>query len=294
MLIASARPEFCPSPSERWQARKLSLCFAWLIVGFTAGCGGSTDKATGPATVGGGGLASEPPVPAVDASPASPPGKIEMPAGVDPASLPTAAASPGNPNKSGGFEMPKIESTPSTVISQRPVLDDAIPADSAPKTKDALSAKDPATIQLTAATWAKLESVIADADKICVVDIWSLSCEPCLKEFPGLVRLHRELGDKVTCISLNVDYDGRKTKPAETYRLRVEAFLQSSGADFGNYLCETANEELYANLKIASIPAVLVYDASGKLVRTFTDTGKDLGFGYNDDILPFVKSLVAE
>jgi len=276
MLIASAR--HC----LKW------LCCVSLIVGFTVGCGGATDKATAPTPTSGSGLASPTPAPTVDASPATPPGTLEMPIGVDPTSPPTAP-SQGNPDKAGGFEMPKFESSPTTVIAQRPVLDDAIPADASTNAKDAA-----AVIKLTAGTWSKLETVIADSGKICVVDIWSLSCEPCLKEFPGLVRLHRELGDKVTCISLNVDYDGRKTKPAETYRSRVEAFLQSSDASFGNYLCETPNEELFSKLKIASIPAVLVYDASGKLVRTFTDTGKDLGFGYNEDIMPFVKSLVAE
>ncbi len=258
-----------------------------LVAGTILGCGGTTEKVKDPGLSSVNGSATESNAPAESTT--IPPGKIEMPVGVDPASLPITPPADENPGKSGGIEMPKLESTSTTVISQRPVLDEA---ESEDKSQDGIAVDN--GIKLTAAPWSTIEKVIAESGTICVVDLWSLSCDPCLKEFPGLVRLHHDLGDKVTCVSLNVDYDGRKTKPAEVYRPRVEAFLQSSKAKFGNYLCETANEELYAKLKIASIPAVLVYDANGTLVRTFTDTGKDLGFGYTDDVIPFVKSLVAQ
>ena len=40
--------------------------------------------------------------------------------------------------------------------------------------------------------------------KVVVMDAWSTFCEPCIKEFPGLVKLHKQYGpDKVACISLS-------------------------------------------------------------------------------------------
>lgn len=213
------------------------------------------------------------------ASPANPPGKIEMPAGaVPPAPTITEDAARSSGPKSGGFEMPEAAQGAATVIAQRPVLDEPTADDK---------------VILTAASWDKIQKQITSTGKVTVIDFWSLSCEPCLKEFPGLVKLSREHGDKIACISVDVDYDGRKSKPAETYRPRVEAFLKSADAQFTNFLCETANEDLFAALKIVSIPAVVVYDAEGNLVRTFTDTGKDVGFSYEKDIAPLVKSLVA-
>jgi thiol-disulfide isomerase/thioredoxin len=222
------------------------------------------------------------PKPAVNAAPLTPPGTIEMPAGV--LVEENAPPPPSDPiQKKGGFEMPPTGLDNAPVMVKRPVLDEVV------TTADA----DTEEITLTAATLEEIQATVAKAGKVCVVDYWSLACEPCLKEFPGLVRLNKALADKVTCLSVNVDYDGRKSKPAETYRPRVEAFLQSTGATFQNFLCLTPNEDVYAELKIVSIPAVLVYDASGKLVRTFTDTGDDVGFTYAKDIAPLVQSLVA-
>jgi thiol-disulfide isomerase/thioredoxin len=228
--------------------------------------------------------------------PATPPGAIEMPTGVDVSSIPSAEtpSSPDGP-KSGGIEMPKIDSDAAPVVSRRPVLDDPVaPTGTSVDAPQADAASINPAVTLTAATLETVLERVGKAGQICVVDVWSLGCEPCLKEFPGLVRLHEAHAGQVTCFSLNVDYDGRKTRPAVTYRPEVEAFLQSTKATFDNYLCETPGDDVYTALKIASIPAVLIYDANGTLVRKFTDTGKDRGFSYEKDIEPFVKSLVTK
>lgn len=209
------------------------------------------------------------------AAPPSPPGTIELPAGFDPSAV--TSQPPSTETKSGGFEMPPIDSAAAPVVARRPLLDEPAAA---------------SEIKLTAEPLAKTLERAAKAGQVTVVDIWSLSCEPCLKEFPGLVQLNQELAGKVTCLSVNVDYDGRKTKPAETYRPRVQAFLTSTGATFENYLCETPSDEVFSALQVASIPAVLVYDKDGQRVRTFTDSGDDIGFSYADDIAPLVRSLV--
>jgi thiol-disulfide isomerase/thioredoxin len=219
--------------------------------------------------------------------PLTPPGSIEMPEGVaiDPASPTATTPAPG---ARGGFEMPPLDPDNAPVIVQRPVLDTPVVDDKEVGESD----KEPANVTLTAATLDEIRGAIAKKGQVCVVDFWSLACEPCLKEFPGLVQLHQELGGKLECVSVNVDFDGRKSKPAETYRPRAEAFLSSANATFKNYLCGTPNEDAYASLKIVSIPAVLVFDDKGTLVRTFTDAGNDAGFTYAKDIAPLVKSLI--
>jgi len=206
-----------------------------------------------------------------DALPSMPPGKIELPADLDVTSDAIETA-----ETASKIKLPPIDN-PATVVVQRPALDDAVVGGE------------------TVLTGASMDEILAKATaagKICVVDFWSLACGPCLEEFPGLVQLHKELGDQVVCISVNVDYDGRKSKPAEIYRSRVEAFLESSGAKFDNFLCTTPSEDVFTKLKIASIPAVLVYDASGQLVSMFTDTGDSIGFTYAKNITPLVRSLV--
>lgn len=263
----------------------MAKTFISLVLLFTIliGCGKSEVSEESTIVDVGTPAANVPEQPAPEAVPPTPPGTIEMPPGiaVDNAAPPP----PTDPlEKKGGFEMPPVEPGNAPVMVKCPVLDDVVtPAEQA--------AND---ITLTAATLEEIQTAVAKSGQVCVVDYWSLACEPCLKEFPGLVRLNDELSGKVACFSVNVDYDGRKSKPAETYRPRVETFLQSTGATFQNFLCVTPNEDVYAELKIVSIPAVLVYDATGKLVRTFTDAGDDVGFTYANDIAPLVQSLVTQ
>ena len=48
---------------------------------------------------------------------------------------------------------------------------------------------------------------------------------------------------------------------------------------------------MYAATKLASIPAVLVYDAEGKVVKVFVDAGETVGFSYEKDVIPLVTRL---
>jgi thiol-disulfide isomerase/thioredoxin len=254
--------------------RSISLLLLYLAL---LGCGKSEDKTDNAVVDVGKPSANTANDSATAGDKVAPPGLIEMPPGVDPQSLPTSP--PPSDGKGEGIVMPPINPNTAPVIAQRPILDEPT------------NAKE---IKLTAATLESVLQRVAESKKVCVVDIWSLSCEPCLKEFPGLVRLNQELAGNVTCFSLNVDFVGRKTKPPETYRSPVTGFLQSSSATFENFLCETPSDEVFAKLKIVSIPAVLIYDANGNLVRAFTDTGDDIGFSYEKDIAPLVRTLVAK
>jgi thiol-disulfide isomerase/thioredoxin len=114
--------------------------------------------------------------------------------------------------------------------------------------------------------------------KVVVMDAWSTSCEPCLKEFPGLVALSKKhSSERLACISLSFDYEGLGTPESQTPK--VLAFLRSQGATFQNLISSTPSDELYAKLKLSSIPAVYVYDRQGQLAKRF-DGSKP--FTYSD------------
>ena len=159
------------------------------------------------------------------------------------------------------------------------------------------AAVEDAKILLTAGTWdSVLEQVNVNKGRIVVVDIWSTSCLPCMTEFPNLVELQKTHGDKIACISFNVDYVGIKSKPAEFYRERVKAFLTKQKATFPNILCTVESDKVFEKLELSSIPAVYVFDAEGKEIKRFDDSlledGEEEAFTYKADINPFVKSLV--
>jgi thiol-disulfide isomerase/thioredoxin len=115
-----------------------------------------------------------------------------------------------------------------------------------------------------------LKLVAAHKGQVVVLDAWSTSCPPCMKEFPNLVKLHQKYGGKqVICMSLSCDYAGIKNKPPEFYRERVVKFLEKHDAGFQNLLASVASEELFDKMGISSIPAVYVFGPDGKLAKRF-------------------------
>jgi thiol-disulfide isomerase/thioredoxin len=136
-----------------------------------------------------------------------------------------------------------------------------------------------------------MEQVAEKRGKVVVMDAWSTSCPPCMKEFHNLVEIHKEYGpEKVACISLSFDYEGID-KP-EDQAPRVLEFLQQQGATFDNLMSTEESDELYKKFNLAAVPAVFVYDQEGKLRKRFDNEqakSKEDHYTYDD-----VKALVAE
>lgn len=149
------------------------------------------------------------------------------------------------------------------------------------------------SVRVSIEPWEQIVAAATAEGRPAVIDIWSLSCEPCIKAFPDLVRLHSELGERVKCVSANVDFDGRRTRPPESYENRVRSFLQLHRSSLANYISATPSDEVYAEVNIPSIPAVLVFDADGNEAARFVDAGETIGFTYRDDVAPFVRGLLA-
>lgn len=161
-----------------------------------------------------------------------------------------------------------------------PNKDKETPAAS-PETADANS------VELRLVDFAGARAAIdAHRGKIVVMDVWSTSCEPCMREFPGLVELHRKWGpSKVACLSLCVDYIGGKKRTPDYYREGALEFLKGQKAAFENFLCTDKDSVVYEKLEStdASIPLVFVYDAKGVLAKRFDNLDpKKPAFTYAD------------
>ena len=135
-----------------------------------------------------------------------------------------------------------------------------------------VTAEDPkaGAVTLKITDWEGAQEIVKKhKGKIVVMDVWSTSCDPCMKEFPNLVKLHKDHGKDVVCLSVSTDYAGSKNKPPEYYRERVLKFLQEQEATFDNVLLNVPSDELFEKIELASIPAVYVYGRDGKLVKRF-------------------------
>lgn len=153
----------------------------------------------------------------------------------------------------------------------------------------------PEDVQLTQATWEEvLEATKSHPGKIVVLDVWSTSCQPCLREFPHLVEISEKYTDHVVCLSCSTDYIGISSKPPEYYEKQVRKFLSAQNAKFDNYLCTEPADELFQKIDLASIPAVYIFGSDGELVERFDNDEQKYGdeFTYQEHILPKLKSLL--
>ena len=139
-----------------------------------------------------------------------------------------------------------------------------------------------------------MAAVEAHRGKVVVVDCWSTSCPPCVKEFPGLVALAAAHPDDVACLSLSFDYEGIGT-PEEVLP-PVREFLTSVGAGrVVNMLTREDADAMYRTLELDSVPAVYVWARDGSLAQRFDDDDakKRLGrpFTY-EDVAETVRGLL--
>ena len=132
--------------------------------------------------------------------------------------------------------------------------------------------------------------------KVVVIDVWSTWCDPCKRQFPNLVKLHRQYSDKIACISVDIDYYGSPDEPPESFRDEVLKFLSKQDAAFENVISSDPDEDVLNALDVSSVPAVLVYDREGSLRKKFTNDDNEYGgegFTYQEHIIPLVEKLLA-
>ncbi len=182
--------------------------------------------------------------------------------------------------------------TPATKTAKESHSDKPVPQMSASDVKPITeTTEDGSRIELYQETWADTQKFIASQKgKVVVVDFWATYCGPCKKEFPNLVKLHNDHGDKVVCVSFSLDYEG--LDPIEDIVPDVMKFLKSKNATIRNVLCSEESDVFYEAEDLAGIPVVRVYGKDGKLAKQFEIDEDFNEFTYEKDVTPFVESLI--
>ncbi len=130
-----------------------------------------------------------------------------------------------------------------------PGLGQAPKIDGTPLPKGAFSTLQ-GTNKGTAVTFASLKG------KPAIVNVWSTTCGPCVKEMPAFESVHQSLGDKVAIVGLNT---GDTTMSAGTFVQKVAVTYPIWMDDKGDGV---------AALKISSLPTTVFVNAQGTIVRT--------------------------
>ncbi len=112
---------------------------------------------------------------------------------------------------------------------------------------------------LTSEEWATV--VEAHKGRLLVVNVWASWCRSCVELFPSVVDLsNRYNPDRIQFLSLSID-DSNDSAALDQAR----QFLDNQDADFPHYLLTHEITQALESLGLESIPAVMVYDAEGRL-----------------------------
>ena len=109
--------------------------------------------------------------------------------------------------------------------------------------------------------------IAAHKGKVVLANFWATWCVPCRKEMPQLVHLSRKLAARgFDLVMISADEAEQETAAAK--------LLRDNRAEGANYLLKTAdNDKFYpavdAKWSSGELPALFLYDRSGKKVRSF-------------------------
>jgi thiol-disulfide isomerase/thioredoxin len=103
--------------------------------------------------------------------------------------------------------------------------------------------------------------------KVVLLNFWATWCEPCVEEFPDLMKIAREFRPRgLEIILVSID-------DPEEIEEKVRPFLQSQGVSFRTYLKEARDDEVFINTLdrtwSGAIPASFIFDREGVLVKKF-------------------------
>jgi len=151
--------------------------------------------------------------------------------------------------------------------------------DKATQAQPAQAAKPLNPWQLTVVDYKQLRGILkAHRGHIIVMDVWAQFCQPCRRQFPRLVKLHRDYaGQGVICVSVSVDDPEQRDS--------VLKYLKSKKAVFTNFLLDEDPSVWQDKWDITAIPAVFAYNAFVSKIKVF-DTEMA---NFSSDFLNIVK-----
>lgn len=150
-------------------------------------------------------------------------------------------------------------------------------------------------LDVRVADWAGIQQYIAEQKgKVVVVDMWATWCEPCIREFPGLVKLQQKYPGQVVATSVNLNYAGLDDETPESFVPEVKEFLEEKDARFVNFISSQPDEKFYEAAEFSSVPTIFVYDKTGKLRQKVDVESAQGDPTYADHVAPLVEELLKE
>jgi thiol-disulfide isomerase/thioredoxin len=140
------------------------------------------------------------------------------------------------------------------IYAQAKIEKNSLPAD---------SLKTANTLKITQVDAVGLKKLLKTNGKPLLVNFWATWCDPCREEFPDLVKIDADYGEKIDFITVSLD------DPEELNR-GVPKFLTEMKAEMPAFLLTTQNEDAVITSVSkdwqGGLPFTILYDAAGKTV----------------------------
>lgn len=118
------------------------------------------------------------------------------------------------------------------------------------------------------------ELVLKNRGKVVVVDFWSTTCSPCIKNFPHMIEMqHKYAKDGLVSISVSFDKIDDFTKTEQELKERVLRRLTLLKSDLINVILDKGWDLAAEKFRIKAIPSIYVFNRQGKWVQ-FGGDGK--------------------
>lgn len=101
------------------------------------------------------------------------------------------------------------------------------------------------------------------------------------------MQLQEQETEKLTLITLNVDFDKSSDEPDAKLIERMMAVLRENQMTCENLMSTTATENILAEFDLFGLPAALIFDGDGNLVKSFDGETE----GLQAEVLRIVASL---
>ena len=121
---------------------------------------------------------------------------------------------------------------------------------------------------------------------VVVVDLWATWCAPCVARFPKMMAMAKRWEPKgVRFVSLSLDDKNERGSFDH-----VLEFLRGRDAHIPNYMMNEVLPDAFDKLNINAVPAVFIYDATGK--QRYRLTGDNPNHQFTDaDVEAALKAL---
>lgn len=113
--------------------------------------------------------------------------------------------------------------------------------------------------------------------KLTMVDIWATFCGPCKENYPHVLEMQKKYAAKgLKVISLTIDDAGDPKAVSDARK-----FLIEKKSKITNLILDESEDDKYNKLDLSVIPAVYLYDPSGKLIKRYTYDDPNDQFEYD-------------